>query len=156
MLDIQKHGRWKSLTVFSYVGTTAAEQLAVTKSFLGEAKAAGAEGAAEAAAGKDDEVPSLQAHSLRAAAAGGKTGEKARKLTVTAAVGKVGRKRARQGSDGDDDDEEESTEAHQALDDEEEALFMAACLQGWREDEGPRWWVECYRSLVRPVYKTMG
>jgi integrase len=34
MLDIQRHGRWKSLTVFSYVGTTVAGQLAVTRAFL--------------------------------------------------------------------------------------------------------------------------
>jgi hypothetical protein len=36
MLDIQRHGRWKSLTVFSYVGATAAERLAVTNAFLSE------------------------------------------------------------------------------------------------------------------------
>jgi site-specific recombinase XerD len=34
MLDIQRHGRWKSLTVFAYVGRTAEEKTAVTKAFL--------------------------------------------------------------------------------------------------------------------------
>ena len=37
MLDIQRHGRWKSLIVFSYVGSTVAEQLAVTTAFLANA-----------------------------------------------------------------------------------------------------------------------
>lgn len=34
MLDIQRHGRWKSLTVFSYVGQSEEERLAVTQQFL--------------------------------------------------------------------------------------------------------------------------
>jgi hypothetical protein len=34
MLDIQRHGRWKSLVVFSYVGSSEAEKLAVTQAFL--------------------------------------------------------------------------------------------------------------------------
>ena len=34
MLDIQRHGRWKSLTVFGYVGLTAQEQISVSKAFL--------------------------------------------------------------------------------------------------------------------------
>lgn len=49
MLDIQRHGRWKSLVVYNYVGATAHEQAAVTSSFLrrGDSKAekkAGADG----------------------------------------------------------------------------------------------------------------
>jgi len=150
MLDIQKHGRWKSLTVFSYVGTTAAEQLAVTKSFLGEAKAAEAGGgagagvaagaaAAAAAAGVQDEMPSQQAHSLRAAAAGaGGTAKRKPAAAAAAAASGKGRglKRSRE-SEG-DDEEEADTEAHHVMDDEEDALFMAACAQGWREDEEER------------------
>lgn len=34
MLDIQRHGRWKSLTVFDYVGRTMKQQLSVTASLL--------------------------------------------------------------------------------------------------------------------------
>lgn len=34
MLDIQRHGRWKSLTVFAYVGRTVQEQIAVSQRFL--------------------------------------------------------------------------------------------------------------------------
>jgi site-specific recombinase XerD len=34
MLDIQRHGRWKSLTVFSYVGATDQERVQVTSAFL--------------------------------------------------------------------------------------------------------------------------
>jgi site-specific recombinase XerD len=37
MLDIQAHGRWKSLTVFAYVGRTSEEQLSVTNAFLSPA-----------------------------------------------------------------------------------------------------------------------
>lgn len=39
MLDIQRHGRWKSLTVFAYIGQTAEERLAVSKRFLDSAPA---------------------------------------------------------------------------------------------------------------------
>jgi site-specific recombinase XerD len=46
MLDIQRHGRWKSLTVFSYVGQSAEEQLAVTHSFLADTEKNGQGGAA--------------------------------------------------------------------------------------------------------------
>ena len=34
MLDIQRHGRWKSLTVFAYVGATEQDRLKVTTEFL--------------------------------------------------------------------------------------------------------------------------
>jgi hypothetical protein len=34
MLDIQKHGRWKSLVVFSYVGSSKANQVRVTEAFM--------------------------------------------------------------------------------------------------------------------------
>ena len=78
MLDIQKHGRWKSLTVFSYVGTTAAEQLAVTNSFL-------AANQVEPAGG---EVPSDAAHALRAAGAksGGRGVKRAAAAVAAAAL----------------------------------------------------------------------
>lgn len=125
MLDIQKHGRWKSLTVFSYVGTTPAEQLAVTNSFLGEAKSVAenhvVEGAAAASSvEKKDEVPSPQAHILKAAAAAKSAKGKSR-----------GRKRAAE----DDIDEEEESEAARAIELEEDALLEAACNQGFGEDK---------------------
>ena len=134
MLDIQKHGRWKSLTVFSYVGTTAAEQLAVTRSFLGEAKAAGVDAVAGAGAVivKVDEIPSPQAHALKAAAVRGKV-----KAVAAAAAGKGGpRKRSLpQSSEGDEDEDEEETEVHHLLDAEDDAVFLAAMEQGWREED---------------------
>jgi hypothetical protein len=34
MLDIQRHGRWKSLVVFAYVRQSAEERLVVTQHFL--------------------------------------------------------------------------------------------------------------------------
>jgi len=125
MLDIQKHGRWKSLVVFSYVGTTPAEQLAVTKSFLGEAKSVG-EGAAAASAAPapaaKDEVPSSQAHTLRAAAAAASGSGKAKSASAAR-----GRKRAAE-AEGEEDEKEEVTAVDE---DPEDALFTAACSQGW-------------------------
>jgi integrase len=76
MLDIQKHGRWKSLTVFSYVGTTAAEQLAVTNSFL----------AANRVETADDQIPSDHAHALRAAGAKAGRGVKRAAAALAAAA----------------------------------------------------------------------
>ena len=136
MLDIQKHGRWKSLTVFSYVGTTAAEQLAVTNSFLGEAKSV-VEGAL-------DEVPSRQAHALKAgsaAAGGAKPKPRAAGAAAAAASSSTSgpasrcRKRRPEADVDGEEGEEEETEAHQAMDEEEDALLTAACSQGWKDDE---------------------
>ena len=105
MLDIQKHGRWKSLTVFSYVGTTPAEQLAVTNSFLA---------ANQAPAAAEDEVPSDQAHALRAAGAKSGRGVKRAAAAVAAAAVSVDER-------------------------VEDGLLEAACDQGWREsDEEPQ------------------
>ena len=134
MLDIQKHGRWKSLVVFSYVGTTAAEQLAVTNSFLGEAKATTEEGAAEAA-GVQDEVPSRQAHTLRAAATVTKKKSAARSSSKGPGCANAGRGRKRGVETEGEDEDEEDTEEHLALEDEEDALLVAACSQGWKENE---------------------
>jgi integrase len=55
MLDIQRHGRWKSLTVFAYVGRTAEEQTAVTRAFL-----TGSGDAAADTGPEDDRTPPSQ------------------------------------------------------------------------------------------------
>lgn len=102
MLDIQKHGRWKSLTVFSYVGTTPAEQLAVTNSFL----------AANQAEPQADEVPSDDAHALRAAGSGKKTGRGVKRSAAAVAAAAL------------------------SVDERvEDQLLDAACDQGWRESD---------------------
>ena len=103
MLDIQKHGRWKSLTVFSYVGTTPAEQLAVTNSFLGEATSSSG-----TAAAARDEVPSSQAHSLRAAAAGS---GKRKKPTAAASASAPSAKGESDSSEAEEENAEEAAEA---------------------------------------------
>jgi integrase len=84
MLDIQKHGRWKSLTVFAYVGTTESERVAVTESFLRlvEEQQAPAESAAVL-----DEEPSEAARLLRA---GSKKGGKKRAAAAAAASASEG------------------------------------------------------------------
>ena len=73
MLDIQKHGRWKSLTVFAYVGTTESERVAVTESFLRTVEQQQLQQEEEAASAAPkrviDEEPSEEARALRAAAA---------------------------------------------------------------------------------------
>ena len=91
MLDIQQHGRWKSLTVFAYVGATESERIAVTQSFLSQevrqltiqqaetphaAAAQQAVAAAKPARVRRDEKPSDAARALRAA---GASGDKKRK-----------------------------------------------------------------------------
>ena len=105
MLDIQKHGRWKSLTVFSYVGSTAAEQLAVTNSFLA---------ANQAPATVEDQIPSDHAHALRAAAAGSaaKTGRGVKRAAAAVASAAMS--------------------VDERVEDE---LLEAACDQGWRESD---------------------
>jgi site-specific recombinase XerD len=143
MLDIQKHGRWKSLTVFSYVGTTPAEQLAVTNGFLATTKAveaAAGEGAAAAAAGAArprDVVPSQEAHALRAAAASSQP-LKAKAAAAASSSSKEkarGRKRAAEEESEEEGEEEEEKEEEGGGSLEEDAIFEAALGQGWREAE---------------------
>ena len=116
MLDIQKHGRWKSLTVFSYVGTTPEEQLAVTTSFFKSDEVTDVQPVVE------DAVPSIHARALRAAGAKKK-------------IKNRGTKRARSPvSDPEGDDEEEEDTAEQKAEEEnEDWLFEAQCAQGYRE-----------------------
>lgn len=125
MLDIQKHGRWKSLVVFSYVGTTPEEQLAVTNSFFQSDEVTDVEPPKVVA----DVVPSLHARALRAA-------EKKEKK-----VKQRGTKRARSpvsDSEGNEEDEEDTAE-QKAEEEAEELLFEAQCAQGYREEPEKRY-----------------
>lgn len=62
MVDIQRHGRWKSLTVFAYVGLSAEEQRGVTRNFL----AGATNGSSESSRTPKDSVPSRMASQLEA------------------------------------------------------------------------------------------
>lgn len=131
MLDIQKHGRWKSLTVFSYVGTTPEEQLAVTDRFLaaGTRVAAAAAAAAAATAKPKDAVPSPQAHALKAA---GKPAAKAKAQSKKKrrAAQSDSESSASEGDDDESDSEEQKTA--QAL---EDAMFEEQLGQGVSDEE---------------------
>jgi len=122
MLDIQRHGRWKSLTVFSYVGSTPQEQLAVTDSFF----------AGTSMVALQDEVPTAEAHSLRAGGRGKRRREKTARVATAAAATAAAAEARPLASD-----EEESEDESSPL---EEALFDAACSQGLDEsdDEGKK------------------
>jgi hypothetical protein len=116
MLDIQRHGRWKSLTVFAYVGTTESERIAVTDSFLQviDEEQPAASSSAAAAAGQQaevrDETPSDDARALRAAS----KPSKKRRISSAAAASE---------SDGSDASESGGEGAEDAL---EQALFEEA------------------------------
>lgn len=119
MLDIQKHGRWKSLTVFSYVGTTAEEQLAVTNGFLGTATAVEA---------PEDEVPSKQSHVMRAAAATSvKTaGKRSRKRRAAAAESE-----SESGSEAPSEDGDDEVPTRKMQEDAEDLMFVEMLNQGY-------------------------
>jgi hypothetical protein len=102
MLDIQRHGRWKSLTVFAYVGTTESERIAVTDSFLQviDEEQPSAASSAAATAGQQPEVrddtPSDAARALRAAS----KSSKKRRAPAAAAASESDGSEAESGSEG--------------------------------------------------------
>jgi hypothetical protein len=122
MVDIQRHGRWKSLTVFNYIGQSEADRLAVTKSFfqqeMPQVMEAAAKGAAATQAGGQvngtaaDELPSEQATLLKKA-------EVVSKVTPA----------KRKGRDSEDEEEPSEREKEEEL--ELEMLIDEANNQGY-------------------------
>jgi site-specific recombinase XerD len=143
MLDIQRHGRWKSLVVFSYVGQTPEEQLAVTNAFLGpelEGGSGGEAAAAAAAAPKGSEVVGVAAAQLQRARSNSGNSTRSgtttpsgsgsgKKLKAKSPKGSAKRKRSRT----DDDDEEEDSQEQQEEAAVEDLLFAEECSQGYGE-----------------------
>lgn len=82
MLDIQRHGRWKSLLVFDYVGRTLEQQLAVTARLM----QAPARSASEAPARQDSDCVLVEARGQ---------GDKLGKAAVAAGAGGAGAKVSR-------------------------------------------------------------
>lgn len=122
MLDIQRHGRWKSLTVFAYVGNSAEEQLAVTDALLGgggrEAKGA-AEGAKQSS---EQEAAAVKADELRAAGRSAAPEEE----RTTRQGSKKKRKRLKE-----DSEEEEENGDMERMEDE---LFAEQLNQGYESE----------------------
>jgi hypothetical protein len=123
MLDIQRHGRWKSLTVFGYVGQTAQERLAVTNAFLGQTECAGDQ-SREAAmamampvaadAQRSDKPPSAMEAVLRAAASKQPSQLPAAGHSLSKSKKKSGRKRRGRASCSDDEHEQPTPEELEA------------------------------------------
>lgn len=140
MLDIQRHGRWKSLVVFSYVGQTPEEQLAVTNAFLGpdldgEGQAAAltrgteAVGSAAAQLQRAGSSSGSSTRSITTTPSGSGSGKKAR--TKTPKVSSAGKRK--RSSRADDDDEEEDSKEQQEQAEVEDLLFAEECSQGYGE-----------------------
>jgi hypothetical protein len=125
MLEIQRHGRWKSLTVFAYVGRTAEEELSVTATFLQE------EGRSCEIA-KGDNLPAHAAELSLAAAPNRKTSADATAPKSEVPVTATGIKRSKRKRV--DSEEEQPTTAELEAEAMEDAMLVAACYQS---DEEP-------------------
>ena len=144
MLDIQRHGRWKSLVVFSYVGQTPEEQLAVTNAFLGPES--GGDGQA-AAASKGSEIVGMAVAQLQRA--GSSSGNSTRSVTTTPSGSGSGKKpkaktpkvssagKRKRSSRAEDDEEEEDSKEQQEEAAAEDLLFAEECSQGYGEPAEP-------------------
>ena len=107
MLEIQRHGRWKSMAVWGYVGPTDAQRRQVTANIF----SAGAHKKSLSAPNTPVKLPKPQ-------------------RTPRASPVKPKRKRAAA-----DDDEEKVTEEAKEIDRVDEIVFMEALQQGYREEE---------------------
>ena len=131
MLDIQRHGRWKSLVVFAYVGQSAEERLAVTKEFLARNECAPvAEDVPSAMAGQLKQASSASVMTVAAVA----EVKEVAAATVDAGVSRMSsiterRKRRKGGSD----DEEPTLEEREA-ELMEDYLFAEQMSQGYGEE----------------------
>lgn len=138
MVDIQRHGRWKSLTVFAYVGLSAEEQRGVTRNFL----AGATNGSSESSRTPKDSVPSRMASQLEAGGAAAVEGENAamKSEEKTAAEGVVTNARknrnVKRKADYHSDSEEEEPTAEEVEEERvSDLLFAEEVSQGYGDEE---------------------
>jgi integrase len=125
MLDIQRHGRWKSLTVFAYVGRSEEEQKAVTESFLTGGRGTQANQLKQRPGVADDRVPpSAQIEQLQQSerSTAGEHNERAKTkrprdtAPPTASAQQKRRRRKKETGEEIDRREEEEAAAREAID----------------------------------------
>ena len=122
MLEIQRHGRWKSMAVWGYVGPTDTQRMQVTANIFG--------------AGMMNNKKSVSAPTTPVKPPKTPRKPRASAAAAAAAVSPTKAKRKRQSSD-DEDESDDVKEAERV----EELLFMAGMQQGYGEkpDDAAEW-----------------